>query len=248
MDADQGDGASSPSLGQNSWICPIPMSHDRFNEAHYFLHRMEQTYHEPRPFRYNLNAFVSAHRAVHEMLRVELEAKGEIAWWRDRRREFADDDVLSRFAVGRNIVLHQRAILEGSQVGIGVFRGRTLKLAVMHDLQTDETSAALLLRMVPRILGGAGVLDEEHSAVGEQLGVQRLYFVKDLSQDEDVLRASRRALARTSGAVAEAHNRFGGQHEPTLEDTVLDGASIESINVLLETDLDPTAPTRWGWD
>ena len=65
-------------------------------------------------------------------------------------------------------------------------------------------------------------VDEAHSAIGEQLGVRRLYFVDDLSKDEDVLRASRRALARTSQALAEAHNRLGADHTPATDGDVLD--------------------------
>jgi hypothetical protein len=223
------------------------MSHDRFTEAHYFLHRMEENYHDPAIFRYTLNAFISANRAVHEMLRVELESKGEVRWWKDRRREFSEDGVLSRFALGRNITLHQRAIFEGSRVSIGLFRGRRLKMTLVREMHTDETSAQLLQRLMPRLVGEPGFVDEAHTAIGEEVGVQRLYFVRDLSEEEDVLRASRRALARTSRALSEAHNRFGAEHIPASDHDVLDDGLLESITVLLESDLDPEAHARWGW-
>ncbi|WP_431836165.1 hypothetical protein [Cellulomonas sp. Y8] len=227
------------------WSCPIPQSHDRFGEAHYFLHRLESDYHHPQLFRYNLNAFVSALRAVHEILAKELERKGEVTWWKERRREFAEDEVLARFARGRNLALHQRSILEGSRVSIGLFRGRRMKLAQETDIQTDEPSDALLRRVLPHFI--PFLVDEEHSAIGEQIGVERLYFVRELSPTEDVLRACFRALARTTGALSEAHNRLGAEHEQVSDEDVLDPRHLAEVSVLLESDLDPEAIDRWGW-
>jgi hypothetical protein len=229
----------------DGWMCPIPMSHDRFREAHYFLHRMEKHYHEPNLFRYNLNAFIAALRATHEMLQKEFEKAGQVAWWNERRQEFKSDLVLARFARGRNIALHQRALLSGSRVTIGLFRNRQLKLAVQKDMQTDEPSESLLRRVLPHFIGF--ILDEDHEAIGEQIGVRRLYFVKDLSEDEDVLRAARRALARSSNALADAHNYFGGEQVPIPDEDVLDIPFLDRVTVLLEMDIDPDAPERWGW-
>lgn len=228
-----------------AWTCPLPFSHDRFEEAHYFLHRMEIEYHRPALFRFHLNAYVSALRAVHEMLRKELERNGHAAWWKIRSIEFREDDVLARFARGRNVALHQRAILEGSRVQLGLFRGHKLKLTIGMETQTDEPSEDLLTRMAPRLVGF--LIDEDHVALGEQLGVQRTYFVRELSEDEDVLRASRRALARTTRALSEAHKRMGAEHEASLDEDLLDERQLLAITTLLETDIDPTAATRWGW-
>jgi hypothetical protein len=110
---------------------------------------------------------------------------------------------------------------------------------------TDETSESLLHRVGPQLVNMW--VGEDHTALGEQIGVQRLYFVRDLSETEDVLRASRRALARTSRASAEAHNRLGADHTPASDDDVLDEGQIEAVTILLESDVDPDAPRRWGW-
>lgn len=228
-----------------SWTCPLPHSHDRIAEAHYFLHRLEEEYHNPALFRFHLNAYIAAIRAVHELLQKELEKQGQVAWWKKRRKEFVEDPVLSRFARGRNLSLHQRAILQGSRVSIGLFRGRRLKLTIRSDIHSDETSEAMLERILPSAVGF--FIDDEHAAIGEQLGVQRLYFVRELSDEEDVLRACFRALARTSKASAEAHNRLGAQHQPTTDEDLLDEERLGQVTVLLESDVDPTAFYRWGW-
>ena len=228
-----------------TWVCPVPQAHDRFEEAHYFLHRMETAYHKPQIFRFHLNAYIAAARAVHEMLRIELERVGQVAWWKERRREFAEDDVLARFAIGRNIVLHQRSLLNGSRVSTGLFRGARLKFAYEVNLETDEPSDELLKRMAPKLTDL--LVDPDHTAVGEELGVKRLYFVRELSDSEDVLSAARRALARTSRALAEAHNRLGGEHVPIEDADVIDEAYLDQVSVLLESDIDPTLHYKWGW-
>lgn len=239
--ADEPDGMADA----EDWTCPLPASHDRYGEAHYFLHRMEQEYHNPQLFRYNFNAFVSAARAVHEMLQKELEKKGHTQWWKLRKKEFIADSVLQRFARGRNVILHQRALIEGSNIKFGLFRGRKMKLAIDTDVKGDEPSDSIIKRMLPSLYGL--VIDEEHFALAEQIGLERLYFANELSDDEDVLRASRRALARTTRALSEAHNQLGADHTPLEDEAVLNPDDIHEVTVLLETDIDSEAPLRWGW-
>src|SRR5258708_18932952 len=51
--------------------CPIPATHDRLAEVHYWWHQMAETYHETDPFRYRLGAFAQAARSVTLMLQTE---------------------------------------------------------------------------------------------------------------------------------------------------------------------------------
>src|SRR5690242_9597425 len=117
------DGDEPETAPEVSPSCPLPETHDRFNEAHYFLHRMEAEYHDPGPFRYNANAFLSALKSVVEMLRKETERRGQIAWMKERKKVLRSDPVLSSFHRGRDIVLHQRTLFAGSRIEIGLFRG-----------------------------------------------------------------------------------------------------------------------------
>jgi len=50
------------------------------------------------------------------------------------------------------------------------------------------------------------------------------------------------ALNYMGDLVAEAHRLYGGseQHEPITVDML-------PVQVLLETDIDPTLPEKWGW-
>ena len=52
--------------------CPLAQSDDKFYEAHYFIGRMMDDYHDPAAFRYNLNAFLQALRSVTFVLQKTL--------------------------------------------------------------------------------------------------------------------------------------------------------------------------------
>lgn len=228
-----------------SWSCPLEHSHDRFAEAHYFLHRMEIVYHSPHEFRYNLNAFLAALRATHEILRMELERLGHATWWKERSELFRKDEVLARFRHGRNLVLHRRSIFSGSHLEQGMFRGLSLRLSFGVTTASDEPTANVLRRIVPILTGT--FIDEEHAEPGEQLGVRRLYNIAELSESEDALRASTRALARTTRVLSDAHEAIGAIHEYTADEDVVIEGRIDAITTLLETDLDPSLVDRWGW-
>lgn len=245
---EQHDPATDPAQEQY-YDCPIPLSHDRLEEAHYFLHCMieKERYHYPEVFRYNTNAFLSALKAVDAMLVKEFERAGRSDWLKPKRAALKDDVVLSRFTEGRNIALHQRAIVEGSHIEAGLFRGYKLKLAHQFEIRRDTPSHVLITEVLqPHWIGH--LLDEEHMAIGEQLGVRRTYRVRELSEDDDVVAAAWRALARMSVLVSEAHSVFGatwpGYEEQGEQSDAHDAASV---NLLLEMDLDPTAIERWGW-
>ncbi|MCZ7538156.1 MAG: hypothetical protein M5T61_20945 [Acidimicrobiia bacterium] len=43
---------------------PDPLTHDKLEEAHYFLHSLLFTIHHPDEFRWNLNAFLQTCRSI----------------------------------------------------------------------------------------------------------------------------------------------------------------------------------------
>lgn len=227
--------------------CPLKDSDDKFGEAHYFYHKMADEYHEPQNFRYCLNAFLSALKSVTDRVRVDLERVGQAKWMKvHKARLIHDDPVLKRFFTGRNIVVHQKEIARGSHVEIGIFRFQKLKLAMMADVVHDRSSAELIQSLQASEFGQS-ILDPEHSAFWEQFGVKRTYLFPELSVDEDAYTASARALVRISRLMEEAHKlldrSFGEFDESEIDSLDIVG----KFNVLLESDLDPEAPQRWGW-
>src|SRR5712671_1061887 len=73
----------------------ISASLDRFQEAHFWLHMVEQYYHAADPFRWHLNAFLRALKEVPQLLQMELQAHPDFkVWFAPKRRALADDPLI----------------------------------------------------------------------------------------------------------------------------------------------------------
>jgi hypothetical protein len=139
--------------------CPFTEADEKMGEAHYFLHRALEEYHEPGPFRFNLNAFLQALRSVTLYLQREgSKVDGFAAWYAPVQDRMRGDPLLKRFLEGRNIVAHQRGLEAASRVEAGLFRYRTTKLALQIPISPDRRSVSVL-----RFLQDEGKwVDEEH--------------------------------------------------------------------------------------
>lgn len=234
-------------LGDHKSECPTPDAEDRLMESFRAINQLHDEYHDPQVFRYNLNSFLAAVCSVPELLQKEVEKAGHVQAWNLVKQPLATDEALKAVARGRNTTLHQRAIFDGSEVEIGIFRGRRHKLSLTFQVPHDEHSRSLLARWGDSE-AGLMFLDAEHSSIGEQYGVLRRYNIPEMSTTEDVLTVARRAISRTHDLVALAHSAiFGIPVAPFDDDAGLDEASLAEVTILLETDVDPTLVKTWGW-
>lgn len=223
--------------------CPIPATHDKYQEAHYFIARMLSEYHHPDEFRWNLNAFLQALRSVTFMVQSEMaHVEGFQGWYSGQQELMRADPLLRVFVEGRDIVVHKGMLNHRSTIEVGLFRGRsTFKLGFTDiEASPDMSSQVALARAVEQLVGF--ILDEEHSAIGEQIGVRRLWLVEELG-DGEVIRLCDRAWSRIGNVVASAHAVLGARFEPPPEE----GHDVEAVRVLLESDVDPSLPRKWGW-
>lgn len=216
-------------------------------EVAHHLSRLEDEYHDPMKFRYNLNAILGAMKSVPELLQKEIEANGDIQAWNVAREPFRDDPWLAGIARARNVTFHQKAIFDGSRVHIGLYRGRRHKLSLGVDVARDISSDELLRRWASSEAGNL-FLDPEHSAVGEQYGVWRRYYVEEINKNEDVLTHLRRGLIRNHDLLNAAHALYSIDIGYLPDDPILSADSIAKVTVLLESDVDPTLPSTWGWE
>jgi hypothetical protein len=198
------------------------------------------------PFRWNLNAFLQALRAVTLMLQKELhDRKGFDEWYEPWRQRLQSDALLKRCLEGRNLVAHHGSLRRRSLVEMGVFRYREFKLGLVVPLDVDVPCAELLDRFVHSSMGK--FIDEEHSTIGEQFGVRRKWIVDDLTDsEEEIVSVCHRALARISAVVVSAHE-FAGSSMETMPEEGEHVHSADQVNVLLESDVDPTLLEKWEW-
>ena len=221
-------------------MCPIRSTHDKYNEAQYFFGMLLNHYHDPYEFQFNLNAFIQAIRNITFMMQAEVNKPEGFFSWYDRKRELMKaDPKLLKFVEARNVLVKRSSLELESKFRSGVFRGRQLKLVIEYDLPpfTDSREALERANEVTFDL----FLDAEHSAIGEQAGVERTWIAAELGSDE-VAELCLHALNVMGALVAELHRLYGkeDQHEHISVD-------LDSFRVLLETDLDPTLFDKWGW-
>jgi hypothetical protein len=226
--------------------CPIPIAEDRFLEALHFMTQLGEDYHDPRKFRFNLNAALAALRAASELLVKEMQTHDQVTEWRRLKDEYRADPDLASVKHGRNVTLHQTAIYNGSSVLIGLYRWRRHKLTVGTDIHHDETTAQVLARWLVTPFAKM-LLDEEHSAIGEEYGVWRQYFVKELSDKDDALKAMWKAVIRTNDFLSSAHHICGFKTFEVPAEELLSPETLSEISILLESDVDPTLHEKWGW-
>ena len=223
--------------------CPIPATHDKVDESHYFLHRMLQEVHEPHPFRWNLNAFLHAMRSVEHMLKSELGQRSDFAtWYGPWAKALRAEPLIKRIVDGRNIIVHDGMLHRRSRIEAGRFKHGRIAFGFNFPLDVDASSASALRNVVAHFTGE--YIDEEHSAIGEQLGVRRVWVVEELTDtDEDVLVVCHNAWLRIRELVVDAH-KLTGMTYPN-EDETNDSHNPNRYNLLLESDLDSSLLTKW---
>ncbi len=214
-------------------------THDKFQESHYFISQMVHTYHEPEPFRWNFDAFLQSLRSVTLVMQKELTDQNiKDDWYKKEQEWMKKDKILLAVVEGRNIVVHQGMIQQSSNAEMGMFRGTMLKLAAVMPVPPQISSETLLERAKKTL----GFVDEEHSALGEQYGVRRQWFCK-IFGDEKIVSACDKAWSRIGRVFVKAHEQVGRVFDGPPEH----GHDTSRISLLLESDVDPSLPEKWGW-
>lgn len=223
-------------------ICPIPSTHHKFGEASYFLSMMIENYHEPWPFLYNFNAFLQSNRSVTFMLQKEIASidrnglSEKYEEWQTKLKSFPLMNTMNDLRVK---TVHKDLLRAESTVFIGHFRGRSCKSAFRVDLEIFMNSDELLTINSSNLIDH--YLDEEHSATGEQIGVERSWRIAELG-DNDILESCITAFNIIGELVVDFHNYLDKKIEFEPAEIELD-----SLRVRLETDQDPTLVDKWGW-
>jgi hypothetical protein len=222
--------------------CPVGATHDKLEEAHYFLHGMLFTIHHPDEFRWNLNAFLQACRSVLYLAKADLRRRDGFAeWWTSANAELDRNAVVRRAIDSRNFVVHERMLNQSSKADAGIYRGRKMKLVFFGDPPNDWYSEALLRY---EVFVWTGVyLDAEHSEYDMQFGVKREWRVAELGDGDVVLRCDEAFSAL--GAFVGAAHQFAGVDMPEEPAEPVGTHDPENYNLILETDIDPSLAEKW---
>ena len=67
-------------------LAPIESALDRFREAHFWIHTLEDYYHHADPFRWHFNAFLKSIKEVPQLIQMGLQNRpGFTAWYGQER-------------------------------------------------------------------------------------------------------------------------------------------------------------------
>ena len=157
----------------------LTLALDRFQEAHFWLHMMEQHYHSADQFRWHLNVFLKALKEVPDMISMALQNEKDFtAWFRMQRKTLFDDPLMQALSKRRDQVVHREMLVPKSQADVGITELQGMKLGMtfpVHPLEDSDAGMERYLRSVKR----AG-----DSKVADFLGILML--------DEDSLPCVRR--------------------------------------------------------
>lgn len=220
--------------------CPILNAHDKYEECCFFLAQMLYNYHFSRIFRFHLNAFIKSFREITLMLQTY---KGNMPlfdeWYAKKQAEMSSDRILKWLKNSRNTVVHEDMLKTKSKVEAGVFRGRTLKLAIVIPIDNPFVDSCNILQKIKSF----GFVDEAHSAIGEQYGVRRIWNCDGLNDDDEMVSACSYGFDYMGKLLEEVHEMMGY----CFTSLSLNKNLVEDKYVLLESDLDPTLINKWGW-
>lgn len=133
-------------------LAPIESALDRFREAHYWIHTLEEHYHHADPFRWHFNAFLKSIKEVPHLVAMGLQnRKGFSAWFKTERERLTHDPLMNYLSSQRDFVVHKGMLVPSSSGTIGITEGRGIKLGVtfpVHPLEDSDDAMHRYLRYV----------------------------------------------------------------------------------------------------
>lgn len=142
---------------------------DRFREAHFWLHMLEQYYHSAEPFRWHLNVYIKAIKEVPDLILMSLQNEaGFRAWYGPKRQALELDPLIQLLSKTRDFVVHRGMLKLHSRGMIGITEGRGLKLGFRFHVDPIEDSDDAMdrfLHFIARSGDFFGMLTEDEDSM-----------------------------------------------------------------------------------
>lgn len=191
----------------------IGASLDRFREAHFWLHMVEQYYHSADPFRWHLNAFLRALKEVPQLLQMELQHDpGFKQWFAAQREALRADPLMSVLSKHRDLVVHRGMLVPKSTAMVGITEGRGIKLGItfpVHALEDSDHGMRRYLAVTKAHGDFLGILIPDEDSLP---CVQRECRLPEF--DDEVVEVCARALLRLGELVEAVLSWLGARPAP----------------------------------
>ncbi len=186
---------------------------DRFQEAHFWIHMMEEYYHNADPFRWHLNVFLKALKEVPDLLQMAMQNEdGFTEWFREQCNQLNSDPLIAVLSKQRDLVVHRSMLVPQSSGTVGITEGRGFKagLTVPIDPLEDSDKALLRYAMHFKDVDFLGLVTPDEDSVP---CVEREWRLREF--DEELVDLCARAWLRV-GETIDAVLRWQGAEPPPL--------------------------------
>jgi len=224
--------------------CPCPSSHDKLQEAHYFIHEMVDKYHQPDEFRFSLSAFLQASRSVTLFLQVEAAASPAVRQWYERtaQPQLATDADLKILNSLRVQTVHRAALAVNSHATIGYYRYGMCRLTLPMVQMAPDTDGFTALIMARMLVDGLPLANPQRVWSGEEIGVDRQWVLEELPGRE-ITKVCIDTLEKLRRVIFDAHEAHSGLHFEFPTGGCAHGRG--GYTVLRESELFPEISRAW---
>lgn len=186
---------------------------DRFQEAHFWIHMVEEYYHQADPFRWHLNAFLKAIKEVPQLIIIALQnVDGFKIWFEPYKTRLNDDPLLKVLSKSRDYVVHRGTIKLASHGTIGITEGRGIKSGVnipVKPLEDSDTAMERYLFVAARQGDFFEFLSEDEDSLP---CVHRIWRLPEF--EDDIVDVCAKAWLRTGETIAEVLRWLGENPQP----------------------------------
>tara|TARA_Y100001978_G_scaffold161351_1_gene147638 strand:+ start:429 stop:1202 length:774 start_codon:yes stop_codon:yes gene_type:complete len=123
---------------------------DRFQEAHYWIHMLEEHYHRADLFRWHLNVFLKAIKEVKDILQMNLQnLPNLLKFCKTERARLKANPLISALSKKRDFIVHQSRLVPNSKGIIGICDStRKIRLGFGVPIDPLEDSDIAMMRYV----------------------------------------------------------------------------------------------------
>lgn len=194
----------------------LPSAFDRLQEAHFWLHSMEDHYHSADHFRWCLGAFLKCLKEIPNIMEMELQNKAGFKDLYKPHKEALRQDDLHQFLIKkRDRIVHGRILIPASACTVGVTELRGIKLGAGFPINPREDSDTAMIHYLCFLAKGntdfLGVLVDDEDCIP---CVHREWRID--GYDEELIELCARAWLRL-GETFKAVVEWLGANPPPLQ-------------------------------
>lgn len=191
-------------------LSPIEPALDRFREAHFWIHSLEEYYHHADPFRWHLNSFLKSIKEVPQLMQMGLQnRKGFPQWFRTQAESLATDPLMHHLAKKRDLVVHRGMLVPSSHGAVGITEGRGFKLGLTFPVHALEDSEDAMHRYLHHVIAHGDFLGILRPDDDSMPCIHRVWRMEPF--EDEVVELVSRAWLRTGETINAVVHWLGAE-------------------------------------